>query len=115
MFGYRVGKRMEAKKPNKHNPDKSEYFGKVGDKIKDLVVEITKTRACESSWGVSLMVCGYVKGTDNQFVSFLSGSSSWLFDGETLKEEVTIAATVKGQQDRGYGKQTSLTRMRKAK
>jgi len=113
MLGYRIGKRMEAKKVKKHNPENSEYYGSIGDKIKDVEVEIAKHRWCKTSWGDSLMICGFFKGTDNQFTAFLSGKTDWLFeDDDRIKGEVTISATIKDHQDRGYGKQTVLTRIK---
>jgi hypothetical protein len=112
MFGYRLYKKM-AEKTQKHDPKKSTYYGTVGDKISDVLVEINKTRICSSQWGDSLMVTGYFKGTDDQFVTFCSGDTDWLYnDDDSVKDEVTISATIKNHQDRGYGKQTVLKRMR---
>jgi hypothetical protein len=115
MFGYRLSKKM-AENTVKHDPKKSEYYGSIGDKIKGVDVEVTRTRLIEGHWGDSLMICGFFKGTDDQFVTFNSGNTDWLYnDDDTIKDEVKIAATVKNHQDRGYGKQTVLTRVRLAK
>jgi hypothetical protein len=115
MFGYRVSKRM-ATKTQKHDPQKSKYYGSIGDKIKGVDIEITRTRECESYYGVSLMVCGYFKDTDDQFVTFCSGDTDFLYkDDDSIKEYVKINATIKDHQDRGYGKQTVLKLVKEAK
>jgi len=114
MMGYRMAKRYSEKK-EAHRPE-SAYYGKVGEKISGVQVELTKAKEIESFYGVSLMVCGFFKGTGNRFVTFTSGKTDWLYDDKnSLMDEVTIAATIKDHQDRGYGKQTSLTRFRKSK
>lgn len=115
MFGYRLAKKM-GEKIETHDPKKSEYVGEKGEKLKCVDVEITRTRLVESFYGDSLMICGFFKGTDNQFVTFNSGNTDWLYnDDDSVKSEVKISATVKNHQDRGFGKQTVLTRCRLAK
>jgi len=117
-FGYKIHRSMAEKRESeaKKNPKLSEYVGKVGEKIKKVELEITKTKLIEGQWGDSLMVSGYFKGTNNQFVTFMSGNTDWLYtkDNELIGEMV-VDATIKNQQDRGYGKQTVLTRVRATK
>ena len=88
----------------------------VGEKVKGVEIEIGRTSYVESYYGSSLMVSGWFKDTSNQFVSFLSGKTDFLYnEDQTVKETVKVDFTVKDHQDRGYGKQTLLTRFRKSK
>jgi len=115
MFGWRVAKAMEHLKEKKHNPKDSEYVGEVGEKMKNVELTLKKTQTIDGYYGTSLMVVGYFGDTPNQFVTFFSGRDDFLFDGDMLKEKINASFTVKKHQDRGYGKQTMLTRLRLAK
>jgi len=114
MMGYRMYKRYATNNEKKRG--QSNYYGNVGDKIKGVEIEITKTMEIDGCYGNSLMICGYFAGTDDKFVTFNSGNTYWMYnDDNSVKESVVIAATIKRHEDRGYGKQTSLTRVRLSK
>jgi len=115
MLGFRLSKKMQPKTV-KHNPEDSEYVYDIKEKVKGINVKIKSTRVVGSFYGDSLMVTGWIEDTDNQFVSFINGKTDFLLDDSgKYVEEVKVAFTVKDHQDRGYGKQTVLTRLRASK
>ena len=117
MMGYQITQRMKAdKNVNKKDPKNSNYFGKIGEKFENVELVIEGSRICQSFYGDSLMIFGYFGDSEDKFVSFLSGHTGWLEneDGE-LKDRVMAAFTVKDHNDKGYGKTTTLTRVRAPK
>jgi hypothetical protein len=117
MLGYKIAKGMHVKTEKKfRDSKKSEYMYTIGEKVKSAEVEIAMTRSCQSSFGCSLMVSGYFAGTDNAFVTFMNGDTSFLKNEDgSYKATVSIKFTVKNHQDKGYGKQTVLLRVKEAK
>jgi hypothetical protein len=115
MFGYRIAKAMhiEANKSSgkrQYDKTKSEFAYNIGDKVKNVEIEVLMTRSCSNDFGTTLMISGVFAGTDNQFVTFTTADVSYI-----KKDRVFVDFSVKDHQDRGYGKQTVLLRMKEHK
>ena len=113
-LAYKVFRFLTTDNEKTAHPAKedSEHFGNVKDKIEADVV-VTFTKSFSSEWGESLMVVGYVAGTSNYFMTYLSGDASFVTSAEGGK--LRIRATIKSHRpDNGYGKSTQLTRTKLA-
>lgn len=120
MMGWRIAKYFKDLLKDKRTTKNSTYYGKVGDKVKNVELQITNTKLCESFYGNSLMVCGFFGDSEDAFVAFCSGDTDWLYEEDdedlvSVKKSIMASFTIKGHQDRGYGKITQLTRLRKSK